>query len=130
MVGSVFDAQHGERSRFRGLLDFLSYNGFLVETRYVKARSEGGGPPRLRGNMSVSISLNMIRDSARADHILLFTGDGALAPAVVEAQRLGAKVTVFGTLDNEFMADALRRQADQFVDLAKLEVTFGRPSRE
>lgn len=115
---------------FRGLLDFLSYNGFVVETRQVKLKSEGGGPPRLRGSMSVNLALRMVNDAAvKADHILLFAGDGALAPAVSDAQRLGAKVTVVGSKDGDFMSDALRRQADMFVEMDGLKDTIGRPPR-
>lgn len=114
------DGEEGAERALKGLLDFLAYNGFVVDTRFVRPQDDGSGRFRLRGSMAVSIALKLASDSTRIDHILLFTGDGALTPAVEEAQRNGARVTIVGTMIGDNVSDALRRQADFFVELEDL----------
>ena len=57
------------------------------------------------------------------DHVVLFTGDGDFRALVAAMQRKGARVTVVSTVQTQppMVADELRRQADQFIDLADLE---------
>lgn len=114
------DPEDGPARSLKGLLDLLAYNGFLVETRFVRPQEDGSGRGKLRGSIAVNIALRMVSDAPRIDHILLFTGDGSLAPALVDAQRIGARITVVSTLEENSVSDGLRRQADEFVDLADL----------
>lgn len=116
----------GAERVLRGLLDFLSYNGFVVETRFVRSHDDGSGRARLRGSMAVNIALKLVSDSPRIDHIVLFTGDGSLAPAVAEAQRVGAQVTAVSTMTGDCVSDGLRRQADHFIDLEDLKALIER----
>ena len=57
------------------------------------------------------------------DHIVLFSGDGDFRGLVAALQQKGKRVSVISTLQTQppMVADELRRQADQFVDLADLE---------
>ena len=57
------------------------------------------------------------------DHIVLFSGDGDFKSLVAALQQKGKRVSVVSTLQTQppMVADELRRQADQFVDLADLE---------
>jgi uncharacterized LabA/DUF88 family protein len=57
------------------------------------------------------------------DHIVLFSGDGDFRSLVAALQQKGKRVSVVSTLQTQppMVADELRRQADQFVDLADLE---------
>ncbi len=57
------------------------------------------------------------------DHIVLFSGDGDFRSLVAALQQMGKRVSVVSTLQTQppMVADELRRQADQFVDLADLE---------
>lgn len=119
-ASKIEDGEDGAERALKGLLDFLAYNGFVVDTRFVRPYDDGSGRTRLRGSMAVSIALKLVSDSPRIDHILLFTGDGSLAPAVEEAQRIGARVTVVGTMKGDNVSDGLRRQADFFVELDDL----------
>src|SRR3546814_3128686 len=58
-------------------------------------------------------------------------GDGDFRALVEAVQRKGARVTVVSTVKSQppMASDDLRRQADNFVDLADLSEIIGRPSR-
>jgi uncharacterized LabA/DUF88 family protein len=62
------------------------------------------------------------------DHIVLFSGDGDFRSLVADLQLRGKRVSVISTLHSNppMIADELRRQADQFIDLADLEPIIGR----
>ena len=53
---------------------------------------------------------------------MLFSGDGDLRRLVEAVQRRGVRVTVISTIRTQpaMIADELRRQADDFIDLAEL----------
>ena len=57
-----------------------------------------------------------------------FSGDGDFRSLVAALQQKGKRVSVVSTLQTQppMVADELRRQADQFVDLADLEDQVGR----
>jgi uncharacterized LabA/DUF88 family protein len=57
------------------------------------------------------------------DHVVIFTGDGDFRALVAALQLRGRRVSVISTLQTQppMVADELRRQADQFIDLADLE---------
>jgi uncharacterized LabA/DUF88 family protein len=54
---------------------------------------------------------------------VLFTGDGDFRALVAALQLRGRRVSVVSTLQTQppMVADELRRQSDQFIDLADLE---------
>jgi uncharacterized LabA/DUF88 family protein len=54
---------------------------------------------------------------------VVFTGDGDFRALVAAMQMRGRRVSVVSTLQTQppMVADELRRQADQFIDLADLE---------
>jgi len=66
------------------------------------------------------------------DHIVLFSGDGDFRPLVEALQRKGVRVSVVSTIRSQppMIADELRRQADNFIDLHELRDVLGRPPRE
>jgi uncharacterized LabA/DUF88 family protein len=57
------------------------------------------------------------------DHVVLFSGDGDFRSLVAALQGMGKRVSIVSTLQTQppMVADELRRQADQFIDLADLE---------
>ena len=63
------------------------------------------------------------------NHVVLFSGNGDFKPLVAALQEHGTRVTVVSTLATHpaMVADELRRQADQFVDLVDLADQIGRP---
>ena len=59
---------------------------------------------------------------------MLFSGDGVFRSLVADLQLRGKRVSVISTLQSSppMIADELRRQADQFIDLADLEPIISR----
>jgi uncharacterized LabA/DUF88 family protein len=70
--------------------------------------------------------------AARVDHVVLFSGDGDFRPLVESLQRQGVRVSVVSTIRSQppMIADELRRQADNFIELDELREVIGRPPRE
>ena len=118
-----------EFSPIRPLIDFLDYNGFRVVTKPVKRFTDSHGQTRTKGNMDVEIAVDMLELAPHIDHAILFSGDGDFRRVVEAVQARGVRVTVVSTLKLQppHIADELRRQADDFIELAELIAEFGRP---
>ncbi|MEO0718912.1 MAG: NYN domain-containing protein, partial [Pseudomonadota bacterium] len=65
------------------------------------------------------------------DHVVLFSGDGDFRVLVEAIQRKGVRVSVVSTIRSQppMIADELRRQADNFIDLEDLRGIVGREQR-
>ena len=120
-----------EYSPIRPLVDWLDYNGYRLVTKAAREYTDAQGRKRWRGDMDVEIAVDMLEMAAHADHMVLFSGDGDFRKLVEAVQRKGARVTVVSTVKSQppMVSDDLRRQADNFVDLADLADMIGRPSR-
>jgi uncharacterized LabA/DUF88 family protein len=120
-----------EYSPIRPLVDWLDYNGYRLVTKPAREYTDGQGRKRWRGDMDVEIAVDMLEMAGAADHLVLFSGDGDFRYLVEAVQRKGARVTVVSTVKSTppMASDDLRRQADNFVDLADLAEIIGRPSR-
>jgi uncharacterized LabA/DUF88 family protein len=119
-------------SPIRPLVDWLDYNGFTVVTKPATDYTDREGRKRFRGDMDMELAVDMLELAPRADHVVLFSGDGDFTCLVAAMQRRGVRVTVVSTLKSQppMASDQLRRQADAFVDLADLSAIIGRPPRE
>ena len=117
-----------EFSPIRPLIDFLGYNGFSMVTKPVKRFTDAQGHTRTKGNMDIEIAVDMLELAPRIDHAILFSGDGDFRRLVQAVQAKGVRVTVVSTLKSQppQIADELRRQADDFVDLVDLLQDYGR----
>jgi len=64
--------------------------------------------------------------------MVLFSGDGDFRSLVEAVQRRGVRVIVVSTTSTQppMVADELRRQADQFVDIIELQSKIGRDPSE
>jgi uncharacterized LabA/DUF88 family protein len=73
--------------------------------------------------MDIELCVDAMRLVENLDHVVLFTGDGDFRALVAALQTRGRRVSVISTLQTQppMVADELRRQADQFIDLADLE---------
>ncbi len=118
-----------EFSPIRPLIDWLGYNGFSMVTKPVKRFTDAQGHTRTKGNMDIEIAVDMLELAPRIDHAILFSGDGDFRRLVQAVQSKGVRVTVVSTLKSQppMIADELRRQADDFVELADLLQEYGRP---
>ncbi|WP_426051483.1 NYN domain-containing protein [Brevundimonas sp. SL161] len=118
-----------EFSPIRPLIDWLGYNGFSLVTKPVKRFTDAQGHTRTKGNMDIEIAVDMLKLAPRIDHAILFSGDGDFRRLVQAVQSKGVRVTVVSTLKSQppMIADELRRQADDFVELVDLLQDYGRP---
>jgi uncharacterized LabA/DUF88 family protein len=123
--------ENEEYSPIRPLVDWLDYNGYRLVTKPAREYVDANGRKRFRGDMDVEIAVDMLEMAEHADHLVLFSGDGDFRKLVEAVQRKGARVTVVSTVKSQppMVSDDLRRQADNFVDLADLADMIGRPSR-
>ncbi len=62
----------------------------------------------------------------------MFSGDGDFRSLVEAVQRRGVRVIVVSTISTQppMVADELRRQADQFLDIIELQSKIGRDPNE
>jgi uncharacterized LabA/DUF88 family protein len=122
-----------EYSPIRPLVDWLDYNGFAVVTKSVRRYTEpGNGATRIKGDMDIEIAVDMMELCDKVDHMVLFSGDGDFRSLVEAVQRKGVRVSVVSTVSTQpaMVADELRRQADEFVDLVTLMPRIGRDPSE
>ena len=109
-----------EYSPIRPLVDWLDYNGYTVITKPTKEFVDPvTGHKRIKGNMDIEIGVGMLRMAPYYDHAALFSGDGDFRSAVEAVQEMGKQVTVISSLLTQppMIADELRRQADEFIEL-------------
>lgn len=111
-----------EYSPIRPLVDWLDYNGFSVVTKPIKEFTDATGRRKMKGNMDIELAIDMLEMSPVLDHVVLFSGDGDFRRLIEAVQRRGLRATVISTIKSSppMMADELRRQADNFVELADL----------
>lgn len=121
-----------EHNPIRPLLDWLSYNGFELVTKPAKEYTDSEGRRKIKGDMDINLCVDALELAPRVDHIVLFSGDGDFRPLVERLQRQGVRVTVVSSLRSHppMIADELRRQTDNFIELDDLRDIVGRPSRE
>lgn len=117
-----------EYSSIRPLIDWLDYNGYTMVTKPTKEYTDASGRRKIKGNMDIELAVDAMRLSESLDHIVLFSGDGDFRSLVSALQQRGKRVSVVSTLQSQppMIADELRRQADQFIDLRSLEKDIGR----
>jgi len=122
-----------EYSSIRPLIDWLDYNGYAVVTKPTKEYVDGvTGRRKLKGNMDVEITVDALELSAHLDQVYLFSGDGDFRSLVLALQRRGVRVTIVSSVSTQpaMVSDELRRQADEFIDIADLSTRIGRPQAD
>jgi uncharacterized LabA/DUF88 family protein len=114
--------ENDEYSPLRPLVDWLGYNGYAVVTKPAREYTDANGRRRVRGDIAVEMAVDVLTLAPRLDHIVVLAGDGDLRRMVEAAQQQGLRVSVLSTIRTQpaMIADELRRQADQFIDLADL----------
>ena len=124
--------ENEEYSPVRPLADWLHYNGFAMVTKPAKEFIDSQGRRRVKGNMDVEIAVDAMELAPHVDHVVLFSGDGDFRPLVEGLQRQGVRVSVVSTIRSQppMIADELRRQTDNFIELDELKDVIGRPPRE
>jgi uncharacterized LabA/DUF88 family protein len=117
-----------EYSSIRPLVDWLDYNGFAVVTKPTKEFVDSLGRRKVKGNMDIELAVDAMEMADHIDHLVLFSGDGDFRSLVEAVQRKGVRVSVVSTnvTQPSMVADELRRQADEFIDISHLASTIGR----
>jgi uncharacterized LabA/DUF88 family protein len=121
-----------EYSSIRPLIDWLDYNGYSVVTKPTKEFVDSLGRRKVKGNMDIELAVDAMEMAEHLDHIVLFSGDGDFRSLVEAVQRKGVRVSVVSTNTTQpaMVADELRRQADEFIDLVTLSSKIGRDPGE
>jgi uncharacterized LabA/DUF88 family protein len=111
-----------EYSPIRPLVDWLDYNGYTMVTKPIKEFTDSAGRRKIKGNMDIELAIDVMEIAPYVDHIVLFSGDGDFRRLVEAAQKRGVRVSVVSTIRTSppMVADELRRQADNFVELQDL----------
>ena len=121
-------AEDQEYSSIRPLVDWLDYNGYTMVTKPTKEFTDSSGRRKIKGNMDIELAVDAMELAEHLDHLIIFSGDGDFRSLVESLQYKGRRITVVSTLVTQppMIADELRRQADQFIELADLEEEIGR----
>jgi uncharacterized LabA/DUF88 family protein len=121
-----------EYSSIRPLIDWLDYNGYAVVTKPTKEFVDSLGRRKVKGNMDIELAVDAMEMAEHIDHMVLFSGDGDFRSLVEAVQRRGVRVSVISTITTQppMIADELRRQADEFIDLIHLVGKIGRDPGE
>src|SRR5580658_1900121 len=114
--------ENEEYSPIRPLVDWLDYNGYTMVTKPTKEFTDAFGRRKIKGNMDIELAIDVMEMSEHVDHIIIFSGDGDFRRLVEAVQRKGVRVSVVSTMRSAppMVADELRRQADNFIELQDL----------
>jgi uncharacterized LabA/DUF88 family protein len=117
-----------EYSPLKPLTDWLAYNGYSLVTKPAKEFADAQGRRRIKGNMDIELAIDMLELAPKLDHAILFSGDSDFRRLVEAVQRKGVRVSVVSTIKTNppMIADELRRQADQYIELAEIATEFTR----
>lgn len=117
-----------EYSSIRPLIDWLDYNGYTMVTKPTKEFTDSAGRRKIKGNMDTELTVGAMTLAEHLDHIVIFSGDGDFRALVEALQSRGKRVSVVSTLTTSppMIADDLRRQADQFIEIKELAEIIGR----
>jgi uncharacterized LabA/DUF88 family protein len=118
-------------SPVRPLVDWLHYNGFAMVTKPAKEFTDSTGRRKVKANMDIELAVDAMEMAPHIDHMVLFSGDGDFKRLVESIQRQGVRVSIVSTIRSSppMIADELRRQADNFIELDELREVIGRPPR-
>ena len=121
-----------EYSPLKPLTDWLAYNGYNLVTKAAREFTDSAGRRRVKGNMDIELAIDMMETAHRLDHAVLFSGDSDFRRLVEAVQRQGVRVSVVSTVRSSppMIGDELRRQADQFLELAEIAPGFTRRQME
>jgi uncharacterized LabA/DUF88 family protein len=121
-----------EYSPLKPLTDWLAYNGYTLVTKPAKEFTDAMGRRRIKGNMDIELAIDMLELAPRLDHAILFSGDSDFRRLVEAVQRRGVRVSVISSIKTSppMIADELRRQADQYIELADIAAGFIRKPNE
>ena len=101
-------------------------------TKPTKEFTDAMGRRKIKGNMDIELAIDVLEMAEHLDHVILFSGDGDFRRLVEAVQRRGLRVSVVSTIKSSppMVADELRRQADDFIELSELAPLIARNPSE
>src|SRR5947207_4517960 len=101
-------------------------------TKPTKESTDAMGRRKMKGNMAIELAIDVLELAEHLDHVILFSGDGDFRRLVEAVQRKGLRVSVVSTIKSSppMVADELRRQADDFIELSELAPLIARNPSE
>jgi uncharacterized LabA/DUF88 family protein len=125
-------AEDTEYPSIRPLIDWLDYNGYTVITKTTKEFVDPTGRRKFKGNMDIELAVGAMEIAPHIDVMVLFFGDGNFRSLVEAMQRRGVRVIVVSTVSTQppMIAQELRRQADEFIDIISLQSDISRDPGE
>lgn len=106
-------------SPLRRMIDYVEYNGWIVIQKETRNYIDREGQSKLKGNMDVEIAVHVNEVVSTITDMVLFSGDGDFCCLLESVRRRhGVHCTVVSS--KGLVSDQLRRQANEFVDLASL----------
>lgn len=125
-------AESEEFSSIRPLIDWLDYNGFSIVTKPAKEFTDSAGRRRVKGNMDIELAIDALELAPFIDHAVIVSGDGDLKSLVAALQRRGIRVSVMSSIASQppMVSDELRRQCDEFIEIAHIVNRIGRDPQE
>lgn len=123
--------ENEEYSPIRPLVDWLDYNGYSLITKPAKEYTDSAGRRKIKGNMDIELAVDAMEIAPYIDHLVIFSGDGDFRSLVEALQRKGKRVSVVSTIRSQppMIADELRRQVDNFIEMDDLSDVIGRAQR-
>ncbi len=112
-----------EAGSLRPLIDWLGYNGYVTVTKPgpepLDCASRRAPPP----GITVELTIDALQLSKYLDHVVLFSGSADYRALLAALQKAGCRVTIVSSrkASGRAVADELRRQCDQFIELAELK---------
>ena len=84
---------------------------------------------KIKGDVDIELAIDMLEMAPHLDHVILFSGDGDFRRLIEVVHTKAARGVVSTVKSNPPMvADELRRQADDFIELQDLAKKSPRPS--
>ena len=123
---AVFEDQ--ESVSIRPLIHWLEYNGYTVVTKAAKEFVDQSGRRKVKSNMDIELAVDAMEIAPYIDRMVLFSGDGDFRSLVQAVQRRGVRVVVVSSMATQppMVAQELRRQADEFIDIKALQNKISR----
>jgi len=117
------------QSPLRKMIDYVDYNGWTVIQKETKTYTTTEGTEKLKGNMDVEIAVHVNETAPFISNLVLFSGDGDFRILLESIQRrYGVHCMVVSA--RSLVSDGLRRQANEFIDLATLKDAFNHEAEQ
>lgn len=115
---TAVDTDSEGKQNLRPLLDFLSHNGYTVISKMAKAYEQVGRERKVKGNMDVEFTIDVLDVCIWVDRVILVTGDGDFKELVCAVKKRGRKVTIVSA--DQLLSSDLRKEADEVINLAEI----------